>query len=285
MPGDLDSDWKYFLLKMEFKEGGSPQQGTKKEAKRHRKKLLLKQLTEQMEFYFSPANLSKDKFMSELIAKDPFIDIETFFKFNKIRSLTMDNSLLRKSIKKSSLIHLSEDETKVSLKQPIQEKNDECECTIYIESLPAHVTHEWVRKVFTQYGVIDYVSIPRYKHSGRPKGFAFVEFQTQQMAQLALEAFGVKDKEIIEDINPADLQSIKTYDGNDEKDTMNTEVPGSNTILINEDNIENEMKVDEATKNNSVNEKSPNKRKMFEKKMMKRKIRKILKLVNPQARK
>merc|ERR1712106_508617 len=104
--------------------------------------------------------------MAELLYNDPCIDIEIFFKFNKIRTITEDIVLLRKAIKKSSLVKLSEDETKVSRKVPFQEKRDEVECTIYIEKLPVHVTHEWVRKLFSQYGTIDYVSIPRYKHSG-----------------------------------------------------------------------------------------------------------------------
>ncbi|CAL4133669.1 unnamed protein product [Meganyctiphanes norvegica] len=249
---------------MESEECSSSQQGMKKEQKRLRKKKLLKQLTEQMEFYFSSANLSKDKFMDDLLYDDPFIDVEIFFKFNKIRTLTEDIDLLRKAIKKSSLIQLSEDETKVSRKIPIQEKIDELECTIYIEKLPLHVTHEWVRNLFSQYGSIDYVSIPRYKHSGRPKGFAFLEFQTPEMAKVALEAFGVKDDIIIANVDPADLQSIKTFEGFDENDRMSA-VSEIDTISISEETLEKNKKIDTGIEETSSKEENQGKRKMCEK--------------------
>lgn len=47
-----------------------------KAAKRYRKrkKQKLKEICQQMEFYFSDANLSKDRFLNQLIAKDPSKD-------------------------------------------------------------------------------------------------------------------------------------------------------------------------------------------------------------------
>jgi La-related protein 7 len=38
---------------------------------RHRKKHLHKAIRKQMEFYFSDANLTKDRFLGNLIAEDP----------------------------------------------------------------------------------------------------------------------------------------------------------------------------------------------------------------------
>jgi La-related protein 7 len=38
---------------------------------RHRKKQLYKTLRKQMEFYFSDANLTKDRFLKNLIMEDP----------------------------------------------------------------------------------------------------------------------------------------------------------------------------------------------------------------------
>lgn len=37
---------------------------------RHRKKQLFSTILHQMEFYFSDSNLSKDRFLSQLISKD-----------------------------------------------------------------------------------------------------------------------------------------------------------------------------------------------------------------------
>lgn len=38
---------------------------------RHRKKLLYQALKKQMEFYFSDVNISKDRFMNDLLKKSP----------------------------------------------------------------------------------------------------------------------------------------------------------------------------------------------------------------------
>jgi hypothetical protein len=38
---------------------------------RHRKKQLYKSIRKQMEFYFSDANLTKDRFLGRLIMQDP----------------------------------------------------------------------------------------------------------------------------------------------------------------------------------------------------------------------
>ena len=53
--------------------------------------------------------------------------------------------------------------------------------------MPKYVSHRWIEKVFTKCGNVVYVSIPRYKTSGDPKGFGFVEFETEEQAQRAIE--------------------------------------------------------------------------------------------------
>lgn len=41
--------------------------------------------------------------------------------------------------------------------------------------------------MFGKCGNVVYVSIPRYKSTGDPKGFAFVEFETKEQAEKAIE--------------------------------------------------------------------------------------------------
>jgi len=53
--------------------------------------------------------------------------------------------------------------------------------------LPKDVTHSWIERVFTTCGNVVYVSVPRYKSSNDAKGFAFVEFETLEQAQKAIE--------------------------------------------------------------------------------------------------
>ena len=192
----------------------SEKEATASKEFRKRKKRLLRQIADQMDFYFSAANISKDRFMSGLLSRDPYIDLHTFFKFNKIRSLTNDIEYLKKAVTKSSILELSEDSLKVRRKVPVEVKHSELQCTIYVENIPSNADHDWVRQVFGEYGTIDYISLPRYHRSGRPKGFAFVEFKTPEMANSALEAFGALECKIPTTTDPAQLQSIKTFEGN-----------------------------------------------------------------------
>jgi La-related protein 7 len=41
--------------------------------------------------------------------------------------------------------------------------------------------------VFSAYGKVAYVSLPKYRTSGKIKGFAFVEFDTPEEANKTLE--------------------------------------------------------------------------------------------------
>lgn len=80
---------------------------------RHRKKQLYENILKQMEFYFSDANLTKDRFLGDLVKTDPYVPLETFLKFNKIRSMSTDLTDIAKAMKNSSMLELSEDRLKV----------------------------------------------------------------------------------------------------------------------------------------------------------------------------
>ncbi|XP_066975578.1 la-related protein 7 [Macrobrachium rosenbergii] len=200
-----------------------------KKGARHRKKHIINKLRVQMEFYFSAANLSKDKFMNELLEKSPYIDLDIFFRFNRIRSFTDDINLLKKAIEKSPILELSGDGSKVKRSVPVSKKENETLCTIYVENIPSHVDHEWVHEVFAKYGTIDYISFPRFRSTGRPKGFAFVEFETPEMANIALKCFGAVGCKIPVNTEPSKLQSICTHEkaGADDSNQMESGVqPG-----------------------------------------------------------
>lgn len=81
---------------------------------RHRKKQIYENIMKQMEFYFSDANLSKDRFLGDLVKNDPYVPITEFLKFNKIRSMTQDVGDIVKAMKHSTFLELSEDKTKVN---------------------------------------------------------------------------------------------------------------------------------------------------------------------------
>jgi hypothetical protein len=54
---------------------------------RKRHKAVYKNIVKQMEFYFGDANLSKSQFMSRELAKGPWINLDVFLTFNKLKSM------------------------------------------------------------------------------------------------------------------------------------------------------------------------------------------------------
>lgn len=55
------------------------------------------------------------------------------------------------------------------------------------EHVPPDADHDWIKGIFSVYGDIDYISIPKFKYSNDSKGFAFVEFAKAESAQKAIE--------------------------------------------------------------------------------------------------
>lgn len=118
------------------------------------------------------------------------IDLEVFTRFNKLRELTTDTNRIAKALQGSTMLKVSEDGTKVCRLTPIQKKGNIDECTVYVQNLPPDADHDWLISVFSKYGTVDYVSIPRYKSNKKIKGFAFVEFDMPSSAQECIKVRG-----------------------------------------------------------------------------------------------
>ena len=188
-----------------------------KSRKRHRKKKLYDEICQQMEFYFSDANLSKSKFMNDEMSKDEggWINLDIFLRFNKLvemmkmffGSVDLDdlwNALSfrlnrekedRDDGEPNSILEIRQLDNglqQIRRSKPIRIKTvEEVEnCTVYIENLPPFVTNDSLKKMFGEnHGPVDYVSLPRYKHNRAIKGFAFVEFADVTGAESAIKRF------------------------------------------------------------------------------------------------
>lgn len=57
--------------------------------------------------------------------------------------------------------------------------------TIYIDSFSATDDHDSLRRTFAKFGKVNLVSLPRFPHSKKLKGFGFVEFSEQHAADEA----------------------------------------------------------------------------------------------------
>lgn len=61
---------------------------------------------------------------------------------------------------------------------------------LYVGNFPYSVDEEQLRSVFSAYGKISELAMIMDRETGRPKGFAFITFETQQAAEKALEQNG-----------------------------------------------------------------------------------------------
>lgn len=79
------------------------------------------------------------------------------------------------------------------------------------EALPPNATHESVRNQFKQFGQIAYVSLPKYRLSGKIKEFAFIEFEQKSSVERCISAFREFDGVINSNYEANKIQSVTTY--------------------------------------------------------------------------
>ncbi len=59
--------------------------------------------------------------------------------------------------------------------------------SIYVGNLSYEITSEDLKEVFTEYGTVNRVHIPTDRETGRARGFAFVEMETEAEEDKAIE--------------------------------------------------------------------------------------------------
>jgi RNA recognition motif-containing protein len=60
--------------------------------------------------------------------------------------------------------------------------------SIYVGNLSYEVTEKDLRGVFAEYGTVSRVQLPTDRETGRPRGFAFVDMESDQEETAAIEA-------------------------------------------------------------------------------------------------
>lgn len=61
---------------------------------------------------------------------------------------------------------------------------------LYVGNFPYTVDEEQLRELFSSYGEIEDLALIKDRDTGRPKGFGFITFASQQSAEKALEMDG-----------------------------------------------------------------------------------------------
>ncbi|KAH8327444.1 la-related protein 7 [Drosophila kikkawai] len=184
---------------------------TKRDGGRKRKRHLFNSIRSQMEFYFGDANLSKDRFLRRYVDQDPYVPLEVFLTFNKIKTLTQDAQQIAKSLSNSQLLELDESGLKVKRKTKLPKQRDVNDKTLYVEALPANATHDWLKEVFSRYGPVAYVSLPHYPGTKRIKEFAFIEFEKAGAVEKAVKAFEQIHGVLSVETDPGELASVRSF--------------------------------------------------------------------------
>lgn len=60
--------------------------------------------------------------------------------------------------------------------------------SIYVGNVPYQVTQEDLSEVFAEYGTVKQIKIPVDRETGRVRGFAFVDMETEAEETVAIEA-------------------------------------------------------------------------------------------------
>lgn len=60
--------------------------------------------------------------------------------------------------------------------------------SIYVGNLPFEVSQDDLSNVFSDYGTVKRVQLPCDRETGRPRGFGFIEMETEAAETAAIEA-------------------------------------------------------------------------------------------------
>ena len=113
---------------------------------------LMQKLKHQLEFYFSDANLVRDRFMQAQLEKtsDGFVALSVLATFGRVKAMTQDLQVLADSINDSEVLELNEDKT--ALKRRIAFDKDSCSdrsaLTVLVSGLPEGESWEQILLFF-----------------------------------------------------------------------------------------------------------------------------------------
>ena len=155
----------------------------------------MEKIFKQIKFYFSITNLACDNFMLTKLIYEKHILAETLLTFNKLaRLLSKYDDPLQKIIEICKEIpELIVTDNKISPVHPItnemieEHRRTSISRTIYFENIPDSADHASISSIFSKYGEIFYVSLPRFPESKILKGFGFIEFSNTESCLQAIE--------------------------------------------------------------------------------------------------
>jgi len=105
---------------------------------------------------------------------------------------------------------------------------------VYVSNVPFQAGQEDFQRVFGDSGEIEEITIPKIYNSGRPKGFAFVRFKTEQGKENALALNGtiMHNREISVRPNKGRAVGGRPRPSRPPRTGLSTKSPGCSTIFV-----------------------------------------------------
>jgi lupus La protein len=159
----------------------------------------------QVEYYFGDLNLTKDKFMQEEIQKDEgWVSVETLVKFNRLKQLSADHTIILTCLKRSTndLLEVDEEKQRVRRTKALPENPSEFETTLkqntlYVKGFPEKMSLDDLQTWFEQYGKVLQVFMRRYPATKQFKGSVFVTFDNSEQVKKFMDLESVKYEETV----------------------------------------------------------------------------------------
>ena len=130
---------------------------------------IKRKILEQVEFYFSDANVTKDKELAKQIRRNEmgYVSIKWITSFRKIQALTQDWKAVSRVLAQSAQLKVSTDKKMVRRKHPIPKKSDQfADRTVMASNLPlSERSVDSVKEYFRAFGK---VTLVRFLMAGKP---------------------------------------------------------------------------------------------------------------------
>lgn len=114
------------------------------------------------------------------------------------------------------------------------EQDDESKREVYVSNVPFKAEREDFHRVFEDCGEIEEITIPTVYNSGKPKGFAFVRFKTQQGKENAVQRDGtmMMDRQLGVRPNKGRPTGGKPRERKAPRTGLSEKPPGCTTIFV-----------------------------------------------------
>ncbi|XP_072180704.1 lupus La protein homolog [Diadema setosum] len=163
--------------------------------------VLAKKISRQIEYYFGDSNLKRDRFLQLKIREDNgWVPLEVMIKFNRLKALTEDFSVIIAALEKSptGLMEISEDKLKIrrAPSKPLPEETANYwksirARSVYCKGFAVDESLDTIQDFMDQFGTCIHIQMRRDKER-KFKGSIFAVYESQEAAEKFISAEDVK---------------------------------------------------------------------------------------------